>query len=423
MLKMLKIIFFCLLFFALFISCETQKNKTNSTLEDITFKDTTVAGGPDYFMEVHHVVLKGSNFEIGKQIAKIAQKNGVQINPSGDRLRNRVQREYLKNNYSIFHDRMRGVAEGYGLHIEDDAYDFSTLFQYPRDQLGCSVAFYPGSFTENGHSILSRNYDFTTGTIQGKRPKENEVAVMSRPYIFEMYPDQGYPSLSLCAFDMLGGVMDGINSEGLTVAILGDDETVMEYGVRPALGIGMHELLSMRYLLDNCQDVREAKDAMLGLKHYYSFIPCHYIIADKHGHSFVFEFSSLRNSTHIIDGEGPQCVTNHLLSNYQSIEEFPGKTQLDSYDRYMKLYASISSKKNFNIEEIKSINSSVANLNMDFDHPDYAPHRTLWHSLYDIEKRSVRVKFYLRDGMHPSENEVEVIEYSDYLTFHLKEKN
>lgn len=254
-----------IMIFVFLVCCSSAEKQ-----EQVHFKETIVAGSSDHLMEVHHVIMKGANYEIGKKIAEIAQKGGVQLLPSDDHLRNKVQREYMNKNYPLFYERMKGIAAAYGLDIQNDAYDFSRLPQFPASPPGCSVVFYPGELTENGHNILSRNYDFTTGTIQGKRPQKGEVRVMSRPYVLEIYPDKGYPSLSICAFDLLGGVLDGINSEGLCVAILADEESWMKFGLNPANGIGLHELLSMRYLLDNCKDTREAKEAMLYQKHFYS---------------------------------------------------------------------------------------------------------------------------------------------------------
>jgi len=355
--------------------CANWEATERSDSEQVYFRETVIAGGPDQFMEVRHVVIKGSNYAIGKKIAEIAQDVGVRMTPYGDRTRNGVQREYITRNYPILYERMKGVADAYGLDIRDDGYDFSALSQYPSNVWGCSAVFFPGAFTKGGRGILSRNYDFTTGTLQGRRPGENEMAAMSRPYIFELYPEEGYASLSLCAFDLLGGVLDGVNSEGLVVAVLAEEETMLEYGLDRSQGVGTHELLCLRYLLDNCSDVEEAKEAMLGLKHYYSFIPCHYIIADESGESFVFEFSSSRNSTAIVDGEGPQCVTNHLLSSYESIEQLPQEARTDSYDRYRTMHASIVGRQQFDIGEMKVINSSVAYTGTGFDHPDYAPGR------------------------------------------------
>jgi len=40
-----------------------------------------------------------------------------------------------------------------------------------------------------------------------------------------------------------------------------------------------------------------------------------------------------------------------------------------------------------------------------------------------LDEGSVSVKFYLRDGVDPSNKTKKVAEYTDYLTFKLKSKN
>lgn len=45
-------------------------------------KESVIAGSPDRFMEVRHVVIRGTNFEIGRAIGQIARENGVTVQPS-----------------------------------------------------------------------------------------------------------------------------------------------------------------------------------------------------------------------------------------------------------------------------------------------------------------------------------------------------
>jgi predicted choloylglycine hydrolase len=386
------------------------------------FKETVVAGGPDKFMEVRHVILKGSNYDIGKRIAEIAKQNGIEAEPFGDPLRNKVQRQYIENNYPIYYERMKGVAGAFGLSVENDAYDFSAVPQFPAISavLGCSAVFYPAQFTKNGHDILSRNYDFSTGTLeQGRRPQAGELATMARPYIFEVYPDKGYPSLYLCAFDLLGGVLDGINSEGLTIAVLAENEGAA-IG-ESTDGIGMHEILSMRYLLDNCKNIAEAKQAMLYLKHYYTFLPCHYIIADRNGKSFVFEFSPSRNRTFTVDGTGPQCVTNHMVSKYKTLSGVPKNNEglKESFGRFDTLREACKQDNEFNLDEIKAINSKVASPPYASNNPAIAPNRTLWHSIYDLDEKKLSVKFYLSEEPDPKDESKVLLKYSDYVEIQL----
>lgn len=391
-----------------------------ATAQDLEYKETVIAGGPDKFAEVRHVVLKGSNFEIGKKIGELAKKDGTPITPSGNHIMNRAKREYMAKNYPIHSERMKGLAAAYGLNIYDDSYDFSRLFQKEMIPPGCSVAFYPASATESGHNILSRNYEFTTGDITGRRPQKGRLAIMARPYLFEIHPDQGYSSLSLCAFEYLGGVLDGINSEGLVVSILAENDCVERVGREPGDEVGMYELMSMRYLLDNCKNVEEAKEALLSLKHYYYFIPCHYIVGDKTGQSFIYEFSPNRNRSYIIDGEGPQWITNHLVFDHEKTAEKYKDNPKSSLRRYNKLEESIRAKEKFTLEEIAAINAEVAAPPVVPSNPAYAPIRTLWYAQYDLENLTLTVKFYVGEKPGPENEKRAILEYSPVKVYELK---
>jgi hypothetical protein len=241
---------------------------------------------------------------------------------------------------------------------------------------------------------------------------------MARPYIIELHPDKGYASLAICAFDLLGGVLDGINSHGLTVAILADDETIQTQGLEGTQGIGMHELASMRYLLDNCRNVPEAKEALLRLKHFYSFIPCHYIVGDSSGRSCVFEFHPQRNHVGIVDGTGPQCVTNHLVSKHPSVDDLP---RGDSFDRFKSLSQSMVASRRMTTEQIIAANAEVAVPPEVPGDPRYAPGRTIWHSLYDLDDLTMKVRFYLGEKPDPAIPGRAILKYSDYLEFRIGE--
>ena len=73
--------------------------------------ESVIAGGPGDFVEVRHIVLRGSNFDIGRELAEIARKDGTKIEPKGDPLLNRAKREYIAKNYPILLERMKGIEE------------------------------------------------------------------------------------------------------------------------------------------------------------------------------------------------------------------------------------------------------------------------------------------------------------------------
>ena len=76
------------------------------------------------------------------------------------------------------------------------------------------------------------------------------------------------------------GAMDGINEAGLAVALLADNETP-EPEPTGTPQVGLSEQQVVRYLLDSCATVEEAKAALLLAKHYYFFTPCHFLVADR----------------------------------------------------------------------------------------------------------------------------------------------
>ena len=91
-------------------------------------QDLVIAGGPEDFMEVRHLVLAGTNEEIGRALATLAiERFGLEPLASSDRLRTRIRRRYIETNYPILHDRMRGVAAAFGKRLDDDDWNFSTL--------------------------------------------------------------------------------------------------------------------------------------------------------------------------------------------------------------------------------------------------------------------------------------------------------
>ncbi len=374
-------------------------------------QETLLIGSEEYFATVRHLVVRGTNYEIGKHLAGLAQeRHGLHKGPVANPGVNHARRLYFQRNYPIHLDRARGVADAYGLRFEDDAVDPTTLlYAFPGASAGgCSVIYYPPQTTASGHGLLSRNYDFSTGSLPEvlgePLPSGTKLPpVMGEPYVMEIYPDEGYPSLYLAGFDLLGACLDGINAEGLTVSLMGNVDLQNRCLPEPTLqpGVGLYELQVPRLLLDTCATVEEAKRALLLNKQYYWMMPCHYIIGDRQGHSFVWEYSPGHNREYIMDGDGtPQVVTNHPLS-------LPVRDQDASHEsvrRYRMLRERIEGHPTrHSIDDLKHTNASVfaddmlmAHLQMAFRAGAPAT-RTLWHAIYDTSERSLQVSFYLTD--------------------------
>ncbi|HET6371673.1 MAG TPA: hypothetical protein VFG76_00055, partial [Candidatus Polarisedimenticolia bacterium] len=194
-----------------------------ATPDNVVQQDRVIAGGPNDSLEVRHLVLKGTNEQIGRALAEIAKERyGARLERAADPAQVRAQRAFLQRNYPILLDRMRGVAAEFGKSIEEDGWDFTTL-GFTDLKAGCSIAHLPPSSTANGKSVVSRDYDFTTGDLSFGFLPQGKLHPTARPYLLELHPDKGYASIAMVAYDLLSGVLDGINSEGLTVTLAMDN--------------------------------------------------------------------------------------------------------------------------------------------------------------------------------------------------------
>jgi Acyl-coenzyme A:6-aminopenicillanic acid acyl-transferase len=364
--------------------------------------DTLIAGGKNDFLEARHIVLEGSNEAIGKALAEIARdRHGARLLVSSDRLLARTQRRYFEKNAPLLLDRMRGVAAAYGKSIDDDGWNFSWL-DYGHFTGGCSVIHFPPNVTADGRGLVSRDYDFTTGRFGGERLRSGEQASTTRPYVVEMYPERGYASLAVYSYDLLNGVIDGVNSEGLTVALLADDELEKKFRMEPAgfdaVGLGVVQVL--RLLLDTCASVEEAKEALLMNKQYYEVGPVHYLVADRHGKAFVWEYSHAHNREYIVENPGkPLVTTNFSLHSYLEDGKPPSSKGAEKVcPRYCTLAEELGGRQDkLTVDQIKETHKLVDMTQTPPKGSPWAPTRTLWHVLYSPEGRSMQISFYLRD--------------------------
>jgi hypothetical protein len=279
--------------------------------------------------------------------------------------------------------------------------------------------YYPPGLTAAGVGIVSRNLDYSTGNAEWKKPRRGELPLYARPYLIELHPDRGYPSLALCAHDLLSGVVDGINSEGLTVAILDDSDRDDPIDGTWGGDAGLDELQTLRMLLDTCADVEQAREALLLTKQYYYASPCHYLVADRHGKAFVWEFSQTRNLTYAIEDPGkPLITTNFMLHHHLEGNRPPSAGRVkDVCPRYCALAEGIANQRGkLKVDFIKQNHRAVdATGSAGKGEP---PGRTLWHALYYPEQRKVQVSFYLGDrpvAGRPGRGRVVRSEYQEFV--------
>lgn len=164
---------------------------------------------------------------------------------------------------------------------------------------------------------------------------------------------------------------------------------------------GLNELQIVRYLLDMCADVDEAREALLSLRTYYCSTPCLYMIADARGRALVCEKSASGNRISLTESENaPLVMTNFGLSRFANGEDMPEEDGLDqgfAYTRYRTMKHGIESAELLGAKELAAIARNVS-----FDamcaprlEDDMHPDRTIYTTLYDVDARKVTISCYL----------------------------
>ena len=408
-------------------------------------EECVVHTGEDGFPTVRHLTPRGTNQDVGAALTRVAStRHGLAARAlqDADPSRACAQTDSTSESAPILWQRARGVARELGLEVP--TCDSTAL---PYNQLppglagpGCSLVYYPAPTTRSGHPRLSRNYDFPKGSAADiydiDLPPEVRRSVrpfMADPYVLELHPaDGGYASLAMVSFDLLTGTLDGINSEGLMMAVNGDEVSLREgMGPEPR-GPGFHEFSCMREILDGRATAGEARALLQSARFYVAMVPCHYLVADQHGDAFAFERDANGSVHFVASGERPLVMTNHPLHRYPNRETFPQPHDVlssgtTSFDRYIHLEDAVGRVAGrHGDDEMHEACATVAVSRVVewISEPARravaaAPglSRTLWHVVYDAGKRSMHIRFYSgetkkRDGTFEEQ-------YGKRLTFTL----
>lgn len=355
-----------------------------------------IAGSATDALIARHVRLAGSQREIGRQLAELGRAHGAAfgaIEPAMGKART----QWFKDLWPDLAERGAGAAAAHKADAtKEDIYSLGYNF---RSNFGCSCSYYPPDRTTTGHALLSRNYDFSTGTLaelRGQGRPANTRGFTADPYLIETRPDKGIATLMMVSYDLIAGCIDGINEHGLAVALLADDQA--NGGGRSAgAQIGLGEIEVPRFFLERCRNVDECIALANKIPYYFTFIPCHYIVGDASGRSAVIEWDVAAKKLHVSEGaKKPQVVTNHLLFAHPNGMSRPDDGPGGSFTRYKKLRKAIDPRGKMSKAEIIAFHQDVmpkgsgAKL-------EQAVGRTLWHSLYDLKARSLSISFYLRD--------------------------
>ena len=258
--------------------------------------------------------------------------------------------------------------------------------------------------TASGHALLSRNYDFTTGSVfeltGAEAPPEARPATCA-PFLLETHPTDGgaYATLSMTSYELLGSSLDGVNEAGLGIALMATVEALRGGGPRPTFRneVGLNEIQLVRYLLEQAATAAEARHLLERVPQYAQFVPCHYLVADETGDCFLW--SQAAGSVRIdADRERPFCATNHIDGHH--IADIPEREE--SVSRLETLRAAVKQQAGRAVDErgVEEVAHSVAATHAagEGQYVAASPARTLWHAYYDLSARSVRLDFYLGDS-------------------------
>lgn len=250
----------------------------------VRVEERIVSGAEGDDVVVHHLVLSGSNRAIGRHLGELARgRYRLTPPPAPDPLRLRAQREWLRRRAPVLLERMRGVADAFGVSPDDDTIDLSHLGRSPPRASGSAVIV--PAVDAGVHPRVSRTLDVPS-PIEPPRPGDSPPA--SRPYVIELHPDAGFASLALAACDLLAA-LEGVNAAGLVVLAAFDtglpraraDETLPP---QP----GLDAAQTVRHLLDCCATANDAREELFST-HRGPASPARWVVADRSGDTFVFE--------------------------------------------------------------------------------------------------------------------------------------
>jgi Penicillin V acylase and related amidases len=259
-----------------------------------------------------------------------------------------------------------------------------------------------------------------------KRPEEGAPPMFTRNYVIELYPKRGYASIGVGTGDLLS-VVTGMNEKGLVAILHTDNYTLINTDPKPDISGLVYPTQILRCILDTCKTVEEAKVVLLNNKISLTFEPAHLLIADTSGKSITVEINPKNARLEITDNDGkPQIFTNHPIYRFKDPSEFPAYTPFEednTFARYNELATLLSQKKQFSADDVIANETAVV---ARWNNPDRGmanptiPNRTIWMDLYDQKTRTLKVKFYLKDGpLDPETGDPKELVFSDFFSFTL----
>lgn len=369
----------------------------------------------DEYMEVRTLAIKGSDYQIGKDLAEIGIENyDIKLDKYDDPIYKKARQSYMQQNFPSLAERARGVADAFKLDPNDNIHDTTSLF-YDVSDIACSAIYFPASLTENNHPCVCRVLDWYKASVSEMKAKKIDTSgksgrkSLSRVVSVEAYPDDGYNTIQVGAHDLLNPPMDGINEKGLFVSILTDMQgklnTDVAFGGSKDAGLSFPQLTSM--ILNKCATVEEAKVEILQQRVYFPFRTVHYLIGDLEGNVTVFEVDAETGLYHFTDGKAnePFILTNHALHLYPDPSTYPDTNPNESrntFNRWHTLNDFVQEHEGVFTKE--DMFDALSLVYAHFGDPKaagqivYITERTMFAHVTDLAEQKIEIKFYSKDG-------------------------
>jgi len=280
---------------------------------------------------MHHARIKGSYFEMGRSYGALLYRHGFRVEAqSREKIDFAAESEpEVKRVFPEILDEIRGFAESCHASYDDVAAFMMTIGAFKVQPMCSSFAVFDGSDV-----IFGRNYDFFYS-----------FAKYAESYLTA--PEDAF--MSLGHSDVFIGREDGINENGLAVAMTG----VSEKSVKP----GTSFVLAVRLVLDKCANVKDASEKLLKTR---TSANVNLLLADRTGDMAVVEASP-----HKVLIRAPEqrenfivCTNHYLLPEMQKYEDLERrKTEnWDTISRYKAISERLSkTRREMNVEAAQQI--------------------------------------------------------------------
>ncbi len=432
MFKQLASLLALLLPILLLSACGDSGNSGNGA---IVTNEVILAKSADNYQEVRHIVLRGSNQEIGAAIARLSKEQyQARPFPFPTQQAKQDRNSYIQQNFPYLAQRQKGIEAYYGWGATD-LYDSSSLW-YDIFPVNCSAIFFPKAVTATGNSFTARVMDFYTVDINqfmGKSKTALGNKLFSRNYILETYPqDGGHAAMVVGTFDLMNGAYDGFNEKGLVISGLVDQALTFTPGgvihdlTKLTVQEGLSYLQMVRLLLENATTIDEVEQLLKNLKVYFPVDGIHFLIGDRSGNAAILEFfldaDKKMTYTLIRQPAGkPTIITNHSmrLNSDPSKYTYDKSQSYNTFYRYMRLYDYLQASAFLKY----TLDDGLYAMSLVYGYADDAsegaaapfPVRAIWSVAMDVDDLSMKIKFYTADNTAQKQPVM-----TDAYTFRLK---